>query len=474
MLIFKALLVLAISAAVSVGQRSASAAAATQPADQPPPQPQLIIKTPPISSAIRLNPGKGWVLYGDISAYSPELLALGSVNYERTEWSTLEPRQGVFDWKFIGDRIRRCAALGKSFAFGVMCANVNSTQEYPTPKWVFDLGASSYTSKSTVTGVTQIIPVWDDPIFLRELANFAQALGKRYDANPHIAFIDIRSYGNWGEGHLWGIGGTRIPAAALKRHILNYQRAFPHTRLVLPWGEKAYDPVYLWAINRGIGLRRDGICGNSDGSETLPCFGKVPAVFEFFDTYENMKNLGWWDGRQTADGDGHTLMECFKNGRPSYIGLSVSPKSAAVFVREQRPLIAELANSMGYDLAIRRAAFPNIWHPGAAAHLELTVENIGVAPIYGPTTLAVALLDDTGRAVERFAVQPADVNPRNWQPGKPAVEKVNVTFTAIGSYRLALGLFTDPQQKSPDCTFASEGSTADRWLVLDRVWLVKP
>jgi hypothetical protein len=467
-------LFLLLAIITTTGRQQSARCATTQPADQPPPQSQLIVKTPPISSTIRLNPGKGWVLYGDIAAYSPELLALGSVNYERTEWSTLEPQQGVFDWKFIDDRIRRCAALGKSFAFGVMCANVNSTQEYPTPKWVFDMGAESYTSKSAVTGVTQIIPVWDDPIFLKQVGAFAQALGQRYDGNPHIAFIDIRSYGNWGEGHLWGIGGTRISDAGLKQLILNYQCAFPRTQLILPWGEKAYDPVYQWAINQGIGLRRDGICGNSDGSETLPCFGKVPAVFEFFDTYENMKNLGWWDGRQTPDGNGHTLMECFKNGRPSYIGLSVSPESAAVFVREQRTLIAKLANSMGYDLAIRRAVFPNIWHPGVAGHLELAVENIGVAPMYEPATLVVALLDDTGRVVERFAVKPSDVNPRSWQPGKPAAGTVDVTFTTLGSYRLALGLLTDREQKSPVCTFANEGSTSERWLVLDRVWVVKP
>jgi hypothetical protein len=453
-----------------------SSSPTSSPADIALPTPRLLVKTPAISSDVRLNPGKGWVLYGDVAAYSPKLLALGTVNYERTEWGSLEPKPGVFRWEFVDDRIRRCALLGKSFAFGVMCANVSSNQEYPTPKWVFDEGAESRTSKSPVTGVMQVIPKWDDPIFLRELGKFAQALGKRYDGNRHIAFIDIRSYGNWGEGHLYLIGGTRISNDALKQHIMAYKDAFAHTRLVLPWGEHAFDSVYQWAVDQGISLRRDGICGNSDGSEMLPCLGKVPAIFEFFASYESMKKNGWWDGRQDAGGNGHSLTECVSNGHPSYISLDGSPESAAVFMREQAPLIRQLANSMGYDFAIRRAAFPNIWRSGTADHLDLTVENIGVAPLYEPATLAVALLDEAAHVVERVWIKPSDVDPHRWQPGKPASEAVSVTFSKAppGSYRLALGMFTSENLSGSAYLFANEGSTPGRWLVLDRVWVVKP
>jgi hypothetical protein len=65
------------------------------------------------------------------------------------------------------------------------------------------------------------------------------------------------------------------------------------------------------------------------------------------------------------------------------------------------------------------------------------------------------------------------VNPHQWQPDKPAAEVANIAFATApdGRYRLALGLFTDPDRDSPDYLFASEGSTPDRWLVLGRVWL---
>ena len=69
-----------------------------------------------------------------------------------------------------------------------------SKNEYVTPKWVFDEGAKSYKYK-TLLGVTQIVPKWNDKIFLKEVNNFILALSERYDGNENIAYIDIRSYG---------------------------------------------------------------------------------------------------------------------------------------------------------------------------------------------------------------------------------------------------------------------------------------
>jgi len=464
------------SIGVIIPAQQPPATAAPSPVNNAVPEPKMVVVTPAISDSIRLNPGKGWVLYGNLAEYPPSILALGSTNYERAEWSALEPRPGQFDWSWIDDHLRKCVIMGKQFAFGVMCANVHSTQQYPTPKWLFDRGAASYTSKSSITGVVQVIPKWDDPIFLEELGKFAQALAKRYDGNPGIAFIDVRSYGNWGEGHLYLIGGDRISSDALKQHIMSYRSAFTKTQLILPWGEKVFDPVYDWAVAQNIGIRRDGICGNSDGSETFRCLGKVPAVFEFFDSYEKMKKLGWWDGHPDRDGNGHTLLDCVKNGHPSYIGLNFYPASTKIFVAEQVPLIKQLANDMGYDFAVSRAAFPNIWHPNTEGRIELTIENRGVAPLYEPATLALALLDDGGKVVERQWVPASAIDPQQWQPGKHPAQIAAAIFSAAppGAYHLALGLFADPKQPAPAYLFANEGSTPDRWLMLGDVWVVNP
>jgi hypothetical protein len=445
--------------------------AATTSRQNASPGSEMVVVTPALSDKVRLNPGKGWFIVGNLADYPPSILALGSTNYERTEWSTLEPKPGEYNWSFIDSHVRECVIMGKQFAFGVMCANIHSSQQYVTPKWLFDMGAASYGAKSKVTGIDQVIPVWDDPIFLAHLATFAQALAKHCDGNPRISFIDIRSYGNWGEGHLYPFGGKRISPETLKQHVMNYKTVFDKTQLILPWGEKFFNPVYDWAIDQGIGLRRDGICGNSNGSETFPCLGKAPAVFEFFENYEKMKKLGWWDGHPDKDGNGHTLLECVKNGHPSYIGLTFGPASTKIFVAEQLPLIKQLANDMGYDFALRRAAFPGILHTNSETRIEVTIENRGVAPLYEPATLAVALLDDSGKVVERQLIPTPTLDVHHLAPGDHPTQIIPVTFTSTspGKYQLAIGLFTDPQQPSPAYLFASVGSTPDRWLVLNTI-----
>ncbi len=150
-------------------------------------------------------------------------------------------------------------------------------RQYVTPKWVFDAGAASVPvpDSSSATG-QQIIPkTWDDPVFLRKLKSFVRAFGKRYNGNPDVAFIDIRSYGNWGEGHIGMLDAPGIvltPPENLKNnYFLPYFEAFPRTQLIIPWGSDRYDSVYDWAVTRGAGMRRDGILSkwSKDGSECL-------------------------------------------------------------------------------------------------------------------------------------------------------------------------------------------------------------
>ena len=125
-------------------------------------------------------------------------------------------------------------------------------------------------------------------------------MGQRYDGNPDIAFLDIRSYGNWGEGHIGMLNAPGIiltPPENLKNnYFLPYVKAFPHTQLIIPWGSDLYDSVYDWAVAQGAGMRRDGILSkwSKDGSECLRAHGHHPSVFEYCDGYAEMKKSGWW------------------------------------------------------------------------------------------------------------------------------------------------------------------------------------
>jgi hypothetical protein len=412
---------------------------------------------PARDNAMLLNPGKGWVQYYGPDKYTKDYIAVG---YTRWPWSVLEPKPGQFNWKEIDDFIKMFKQYGKPTAFGVMNVSTGLGQ-YVTPKWVFDAGAVplAVPDDSSPTG-RQIIPKnWDDPVFLRKMKAFVEALGRRYDGNPDIAFLDIRSYGNWGEGHTGMLDAPGIiltPPDNLKNsYFLPYVKAFPHTQLIIPWGSDYYSSVYDWAVAQGAGMRRDGILSkwSKDGSECLRAHGRHPSVFEYCDGYAEMKQGGWWKPEMLRN-------IYFQGGKPSY--MQWNPQIFA----ENRDFCLALGNAVGYHFVLEKAVLPGDIPSSAAFPVELQWLNDGVAFLYQPCHVSVALLDVQNRVCERQWL--AGIDPRKWPPGERKSEIANVRFTAAaaGSYKFAVGLFLSRDDAHPAYRLGIQGRTAENWYVL--------
>ena len=58
--------------------------------------------------------------------------------------------------------------------------------------------------------IPRIEPDYADPIYLEKHAAFLKALGERYDGRPDVEFLDIGSYGVWGEWHTQYPDGRHI------------------------------------------------------------------------------------------------------------------------------------------------------------------------------------------------------------------------------------------------------------------------
>jgi hypothetical protein len=265
---------------------------------------------------------------------------------------------------------------------------------------------------------------------------------------------------------MWPFGGKGLTADEFRQHVQMHLDAFKKTRLCISAEGKTHAAVYDWAVEQGVAARRDGVCGNSDGGETLRAFGKAPGVFEFFGSYTWMKEKGWWDGIKDKNGQGHKLADCVERGKPSYIGLSHGGKESLQFLDAERPLIERLANRMGYHFVVTEAAAPKTIAAGTPFTLKLSGVNRGVAFIYVPCVLAVALLDAEGRAVETAFCDSA--KPSRWEPDKPWAEEMQVAFKSAkpGQYRLVAGLFQSRDAKAPAIKFANEGRTAEGWQPL--------
>lgn len=406
---------------------------------------------------VLLNPGKGFVLKDDI--YNSKYDNLISVGYYRANWSTIEPEKGTYNWEFFDEKINELNRRGKKFALGVISASTSAAKEYVTPKWVFDKGAKYYEHKLN-DEITQKIPVWTDEIFLEELNYFIGDFAKKYDGNSNIAFIDIRSYGNWGEQHLGEIGGEDLkPEELQKLYIQPYMDAFKKTLLVNPWGKAEYNEVYKWAIDNGVSIRRDGIFMYSDGSECLMAYGKLPSIFEYTDNYAWMKKNNLWSQEK--------LMQYIENGKPSY--LQFDPE----MYEENKEFYMELANKIGYYFKFKQAQYTNSVTIGDENTISLKFINEGVAPLYEDCTVYIGLLDENCNFVKKYKTS---IDPHTWMPNQEKDENVNIKFDDIqpGNYILSIGLFLNENDENPTYLLGNEGKTDDKWYVFGKIQINEP
>lgn len=437
---------------------------------------KTVVVTPAHSTGVIVNPGKGWVAYGSCEGQPQEVLDIVSLGYTRYRWGNIEPEEGVYKWEIIDKDIKEWANKGKPFSFGVACASTHSNDFWVTPKWVFDAGAKYDTFnlnnpklQPMGTPGPKLVPVFDDPVFMNKLENFIKALAARYDGNPNIAFVDIRSYGNWGEAHMYPFGKPDISVEDFKKHIQIHRDAFKKTLLIVPSGNKKFDSVYDWAVSVGVGIRRDGILGNSNGNETLRCDGKMPGVFEFFGHYELMKQLGWWDGKKDKNGYGYRLDECVERGKPTYCDLSRGGKSGLNMLKNETELINELANRLGYHFVLTEAKYPMSLRKNKLANISLSWENRGVAYIFIPVKVSFALLSADGRVVD--LCDAATSIPATWKSDTPVsvTDKLLFSKAAKGNYTIAVGIRRPNDELKPSIKLGIELKESNGWYELGEI-----
>ena len=420
--------------------------------------PGYIRVEPEISDELLMNPGKGYIFMGWPDQEHEELLEeMVSVGYSRFNWCELEPAEGVYDWSPIDRFIDKYRSMGKSFAFGVMNVNTSISEMYVTPEWVFEAGAEGRLI-DTGNG-KQTIPNWRDEVFLEKLDAFIDALAERYDGDEDIEFIDIRSYGNWGEQHIYNLedaGWDDLSADELKEYyIMPYIEAFESSLLVNPWGKAEYNKTYQWAVEQGVSLRRDGIMRFSDGSECALAYGSLPVVFEFAEDYLRLEEGGYWDIE--------VLEESLKRGRPSY--MQFFPDMYA----SDPEYFKELGNRLGYHIWIDSLSYKEEMDRDAPKEIFLELTNDGLAPLYDETELRLALFDESGSDllydIGGYSFEYAEIAPGESikRSMVPEIKKI-----PYGSYVLAVSMLSRGYDNVPDYRLANKDASEELWYMMGR------
>lgn len=439
-------------------------------ADNVPESGKISIDYQESSEIIIGNPGKGYERYGDASvSTSDKVLEYASIGYWRFPWFMLEPKEGEYNWKPIDDFLEKWDERGGRCAFGVMAVASSSSNysEYITPKWVFDSGAKSLYI-TYADGRKQYIPQsWSDPVFMQKVENFAKALAKRYDGDRRIAYIDIRTCGNWGETHIMEMpsGTPAITYEDIKSHIDAWSNHFNKTQLMLNTANWSYEKEKIeYAVSKGVGLRYDGVQARPFTQYRLvPAIGKQPNAWEFWNPYANIKKQ---NPRNFKGWSVERYLHQFLIGKPSYADLGQYNTDPDQLIADEEELVKLMANKMGYHFTLKDMEISESLAENEPFDISFSWKNSGVARLYEPCYTMLAVLDSDNKVVTKCHLDGS--NPQSWESNTTTAEKLKATFNNLtaDSYKLAVGLCYDLSDEAPSYKIANFDMTEDKWYLL--------
>lgn len=372
----------------------------------------LSIVHPTATKEAIINPGMGWVHFH----YSNRLWAYGgqqpagdaldwfpgcSTIYFRIPWCYLEPEEGQFRWDLIDSYAQAWIERGKKIAIRVVASEDRFA--YATPEWVRKAGAKGVwyrrSGQSHCNPEVELWdPVFDDPVFLEKLGHFLAAMAKRYNGNPHVAFIDIGSFGLWGEGHT-GYSSKLNQAQtdkAVKLHIDLHKKLFPDTLLAISDDVAGAVrpgtrfPITDYALSQGVTLRDDSIMVNRAPKQWY----HAELARSFAPTLPVIVEHGHYDWLVlNASWSQELLVKSVEEYRASYLSLHGWPEA---YLKENREAIDKINLRLGYRLELREVRMPRSVQRDHPFTIETQWANVGVAPCYGGGNVAFTLKTATG------------------------------------------------------------------------------
>jgi len=427
-----------LSAALAAGATTSGPATADD---------SYVIVRPLDNGAALVNPDMGWTMhfysnipenYGsklDPSDTLDDFPGLSTV-YLRVPWAFLEPEEGQFNWALFDTPAQRWIGKGKRVAFRVTCSE--NWIRFATPEWVKNAGARG-TFYEFGKGPSERGGNWDpdfgDPVFLAKLERFLRAMAARYDGSPNVAFMDVGTFGMWGEGHT--MMSSKVPPARtleiVKEHIDLHRKIFPKTLLCISDDVAGHDkpgrhfPETDYALSKGVTLRDDSILVQPaprswyHAEMAQEFWPRWPVILEH-EHYGGSKKRGAW-------GDGSLLVKAVEDYHASYMSIHWWPR---IELEENRTVIDRVNRRMGYRLQLREIIWPREVVIGRPFKTRSTWTNAGVAPCYPGGFVTLTLKDDKDGIVSVLSDEQFNVRTLVPGPADSAPSRTNERQFVVG------------------------------------------
>lgn len=347
--------------------------------------------------------------YGSLNNRAWDLVSYGS-GYQ--QWNKLNPAKGVYDWTELEKLLNALAEHNMTYALRVLPytpsfikSDFPPEEEYDwTPPFVYEMGAKKIQIDLRGTDYHAYAPVWDDSIYIWAAKEFAKALAEKYDGDPRIEYIDIRTFGEWGEWHTSHILGSEMPADSVLKDMLDYYASvFKKTQLVLP--SNGFGDVYTHALDLGITKRDDGFIGIPGRPDTLlraynanlPTIAENIAGYRTMLTYDDLIPGG--SQKWTAE----RWVDAITTAHLTYYVLDQDNDCGYYFYKDNKALADSMSKVIGYNFTVTQAELLTVASAkDTTSTLNITVKNTGVAPCFFDIYMVAEFVDSTGKALAQI------------------------------------------------------------------------
>ncbi len=456
------------------------------------------------SNEVLKNPYRGYVYYGtDSEGNSTIGTSTDADKFSaivcRPLWSEIEISDGEYDWSKVDSAIATAKKYDIQVCVGFQAAYNNKASmnspaymaknviKQAAPLWLFDeehgcAYTETYYDSSYVvdkeTGktegrVTAKVPVWDDSVYLEEMGQFIQAFLERYNDNPYIASVDMRTYGNWGEWHVSGLDeSAAIGFEAMKKHIDLWQDA--KLPVIMLGGESQAVKYARDTLNCGV--RLDGLVSLDDSNTHQRMYGyknQALLIGEWIEpVYKNTagavreKWTGYWEDY---------IPVLFERSMQE-TGLSITSManhSSKEFYRDFPDIVNYWANKMGYRFRAVKMEYPTCLTGG---RFKLMLKNDGIVRMMNGTKEAgvkLALFDKDNRVIDVFELKDDDLTQLDAGNFMEIDEEYSFKNSEKAA-KLGVGFFTDVSLQAPDIKLANQANMIDNWYVVNEMPVLPP
>ena len=418
--------------------------------------------------------------YGSLNNRAWDLVSYGS-GYQ--QWNKLNPAKGVYDWTELEKLLNALAEHNMTYALRVLPytpsfikSDFPPQEDYDwTPPFVYEMGAKKIQIDLRGTEYHAYAPVWDDPIYLQAAKDFAKALAEKYDGDPRIEYIDVRTFGEWGEWHTSHILGSEMPANSVLFDMLDYYASlFKKTQLVLP--SNGFGDVYTHALELGITKRDDGFIGIPGRPDTLlrAYNANLPTIAENIAGYKTMLANDDLIPRGSQKWTAERWVDAITTAHLTYYVLDQDNDCGYYFYKDNKALADSMSKVIGYNFTVTQAELVTVTSDrDTTSTLNITVKNTGVAPCFFDVYMVAEFVDSEGKALAQIGETARipkgsfkDKSSKNFS-FKMAGQANVATQTGVS---VALSLYESEQAyksgKNPTVRFDNDGIQENNKLLL--------